>query len=719
VVFGKTAGTSVNLSSLPASAGFAIDGLCANEKSGSSVASARDVDGDGLGDLIVSVNHPNGSGVFTNSRAYVILSSENNGYLTSFKGAGTKGADTLTGSGGVDVIYAGAGDDVIELGSLGSLSTSRINGGLGKDTLKLTGAGLTLDLASTNDYALKGIETIDLNTTGANTLKIKFSDLVNMMDPASHKLYINGDGNDTVQMQGPGAWVKTGTGTNAGSTYDIYGYSLGTGFDATATPKTASIEQIWLKQGIKVNSSDTMNAPVVETFDSFAAGGTYAESGGWQGGIVVRDDATLARSREFSNFLTTKTGYTSSGTTANFLQLNDENGTLQSNGTTLTAPTVSKAFSLSGQQKWVEVSFSFYEINTWDTPEKFNVWLDKSDDSNDWLVNPLKAQSYDGGSVQSTSNQVDDSLPAGITGMKFSVSSDTNANGIGFGTGNEEFHTYTIAFQTSGSWFSLGFSASLNDAWNSEAWGVDNLVIRESTAEPPAQTRGTTGGDTSLTGTAANDDIAGGQGADSIVGLAGDDLLVGGLGIDTIDGGDGNDLVLGGRDNDNLSGGNNDDTLIGGEGNDQLSGGTGNDVLIVDADDFFAGGSIVGGAGTDTLTVGDNGMSVNLTVNYVQSIERVNLTGNGANSLTLTVDDVVRLNENTNTFSGAGWEDLKAETKQFVVDGETGDSVISSIGTWTAAGTTYHDGQVYAIFNSGLAQLLIDMDISRTGFPVI
>jgi hypothetical protein len=54
VVFGRTSGGSINLSAVAAgTGGFVINGQCAGDKSGISVSSAGDVNGDGLADVIV------------------------------------------------------------------------------------------------------------------------------------------------------------------------------------------------------------------------------------------------------------------------------------------------------------------------------------------------------------------------------------------------------------------------------------------------------------------------------------------------------------------------------------------------------------------------------------------------------------------------------------------------------------------------------------------
>src|SRR5262249_57252865 len=100
-----------------------------------------------------------------------------------------------------------------------------------------------------------------------------------------------------------------------------------------------------------------------------------------------------------------------------------------------------------------------------------------------------------------------------------------------------------------------------------------------------------------------------GTGNDKLYGDEGNDTLYGGRGEDTLSGGTGNDTLYGQSD---------DDTLYGGEGRDNLYGGDGNDYLVsngtfydrplycdtpADAGFTDAGGTLDGGAGSDTITV--------------------------------------------------------------------------------------------------------------------
>jgi Ca2+-binding RTX toxin-like protein len=125
------------------------------------------------------------------------------------------------------------------------------------------------------------------------------------------------------------------------------------------------------------------------------------------------------------------------------------------------------------------------------------------------------------------------------------------------------------------------------------------------------------------------DSVDGGIGNDSLIGGYHDDMLIGGdgndtlfgdatdwfttsvRGHDTLLGGDGNDALYGGWGDDLLEGGAGDDSLNGGVGADILRGGDGDDVLVI----FEIPVEIDGGAGIDTLFIGDQNIADGLKLN--------------------------------------------------------------------------------------------------------
>ncbi|MHA3790080.1 Ig-like domain-containing protein [Rhizorhabdus wittichii] len=126
-----------------------------------------------------------------------------------------------------------------------------------------------------------------------------------------------------------------------------------------------------------------------------------------------------------------------------------------------------------------------------------------------------------------------------------------------------------------------------------------------------------TPGQTTFTGTAADDRITGNSGANSIRGGGGADVIDGGAGDDSLGGGAGDDSLVGGNGHDWLYGG----YMTSGDGeggNDTLSGGAGNDHIYgnslngsdnaADGDDLIDAGDgtdvVIGNGGNDTISGG-------------------------------------------------------------------------------------------------------------------
>ncbi|MCW5737943.1 MAG: FG-GAP repeat protein [Enhydrobacter sp.] len=248
VIFGKAAGfgATIDLATVAAgTGGFVIHGERAADRSGVSVASAGDVNGDGFDDLIVGAPYADGpaDGREAAGDSYVIFGSATiGGSADEVTHPGTAGADTLAGdgtanvmvgglgddvlegNGGADVFHAGAGDDEI---TVADLSFRRADGGSGSDTLALAGAGLTLDLTDRLLAArLQGIERIDLAGTGDNTLTIDRLAVLTGIGAVSGNrrvLTVFGDAGDTVQLDDR-QWRKTGSFSNADGDFDRYSF---------------------------------------------------------------------------------------------------------------------------------------------------------------------------------------------------------------------------------------------------------------------------------------------------------------------------------------------------------------------------------------------------------------------------------------------------------------------------------------------------------------
>ncbi|MES1022631.1 hypothetical protein ABN584_07000 [Gloeocapsa sp. BRSZ] len=133
----------------------------------------------------------------------------------------------------------------------------------------------------------------------------------------------------------------------------------------------------------------------------------------------------------------------------------------------------------------------------------------------------------------------------------------------------------------------------------------------------------------------------------------------------------GNDLLIGTNADNILIGGLGNDTLRGGGGSNVLYGGAGDDILIFSPQNR----RMDGGSGTDTLAVDGTGVTLDLTAipnNRIRSIEIIDLTGTGNNTLQMSRLDLLNLSDSTN---------------QLIVKGN-GDSIISTGQGWLFEATT-------------------------------
>ena len=119
-----------------------------------------------------------------------------------------------------------------------------------------------------------------------------------------------------------------------------------------------------------------------------------------------------------------------------------------------------------------------------------------------------------------------------------------------------------------------------------------------------------------------------------------------------------------------LIGGLGNDTLTGGGGADSIRGGAGDDMLTVSN---LAFRSVDGGGGIDTLVLLGSGQIFDfptLADTKISTIEKVDITGSGNNTLNLGFADIAAINDGDSVaFTQAG-------TSHFlVVEGNTGDKV--------------------------------------------
>ena len=170
-------------------------------------------------------------------------------------------------------------------------------------------------------------------------------------------------------------------------------------------------------------------------------------------------------------------------------------------------------------------------------------------------------------------------------------------------------------------------------------------------------------------------------------------IIHGGAGVDVLHGLAGNDTIYGHAGADVMYGGDGDDIIYSGGGADVMYGGAGNDTFVIDANTLGHLSSsqplaalVDGGLGLDTIDFAgfniDFDLGAALAADRVLGIEKVDITGNGANILHLTAAEMVH--QDMDVFGNStGYH-------QLMVDGNADDEVI--IGTasdWSHAADNY------------------------------
>lgn len=280
VIYGKASGfgASIDLASLSATNGFAIYGPGVEDWGGYSVASAGDVNGDGVGDLIVGAPNADAAGNLKPEagEAYVIFG-KTTGFGASIDLASLAPTDGFAIYGASDndragISVASAGDingdgvgDLIvgesDFNAVGNFKAHVVFG-------KTTGFGASIDLAS-----LSAADGFTINSAGID----------NYTGFVASAGDVNGDGLDDLIVGAPFGDAAGGAKPNAGEAYVIYGKA--TGFGASVDLASLSAADGFTlygaetgdRSGISIASAGDVNG---DGFDDLIIGALNADGVG-------------------------------------------------------------------------------------------------------------------------------------------------------------------------------------------------------------------------------------------------------------------------------------------------------------------------------------------------------------------------------------------------------------------------------------------------------
>jgi hypothetical protein len=669
--------TTIDLAALTAAAGTTIFGADAGDFSGWSVSIAGDVNGDGFDDLLIGAFRADASGNAKSSagESYVIfggaslpatidLSSLGSAGLTIFGADGTDfSGGSVSGAGDVN----GDGFDDLLIGASGAAASGNAKGFAGESYVIFGGASLP--------------STIDLSSLGSAGLTIFGADAGDRSGVSvSGAGDVNGDGFDDLLI---GAYVAAASGNAksiAGESYVIFG-----GASLPATIDLSSLGSAGITifgadigdySGVSVSGAGDVNG---DGFDDLLIGARAAAASGNAllgagDSYVIFGGASLPATIDLSSL-------GSAGLTIFGADAGDRSGI-----------SVSGAGDVNGD------GFDDLLIGAF--------WADASGNAKSYAGDSYVI--FGGASLPSTIDLAALTAAQGITifgadggdQSGFSVSSAGDVNGDGFDDlliGAYVADASGNAKSAAGDSYVIFGGASLPSTIDLSSLGSAGITIFGADAGDRSGRSVSGAGD--VNGDGFDDLLIGAIQADasgnakdsageSYVIFGGDftaTITQGGTAVgETLTGTASANVMIGGRG---------DDLLIGSGGADVLTGGEGSDVLAV-SDLMF--NRIVGGTGVDTLRLDGSGVILDLTAirdNRIVDVEEIDITGSGANTLTLNVQEVLNISSHSNTLT---------------VRRDIGDSV--NIGTgWTQGADQLVNGVTYNTFTQGAATLLVQV----------
>lgn len=661
--------------------GFIITGTASSGRLGYSVSDAGDVNGDGLADVVVGAYRETTG---TTSGAVYVLFGKNNSATIDVSNLGDSGYkiynSATTSRLGTSVSQIGDlnGDGLADLLISGNNTNGRAYVVYGKTT--------TTDIDLANLTADQGF-----SMTGPSDVLI--GKWVSAGD-------IDGDGIDDIM-------VSNSSSSAVSSTYVVFGKSITTATTNIDLTKVIENDQGLILKGVSGTSFGNSIAYIGDV------------NGDGKGDILISASTTKNETKTTQN---DGTAYVVYGTDT--AQTIDISTLSASQGYKITGPIPTETAVTS-------VQFAQYVGAAGDV---------NGDGIADMIIGSSSSAAYGykayvvfGQEGTNTTNVdvtnlgsngfVIQSNTNGVVGLGSSVSyaGDINGDGladviVGASSGNQAYVVYgktdttTVdidqvangigGFVINGGISSSSTGISVSYAGDVNGDGFDDLIVGASAAAITVTNQDGTTTTTSNVGQSYV--LFGGSSKMTTIdyaGTSGDDTQAGTSASQTAVLGAGNDIY----------------TANGGA--DVIYAGAGNDTIILNADNIAKLelgitdnqlAKIDGGAGTDTIKLDGSGITFDLTKisnvlaedSRIESIEKIDLTGTGDNTLKISLADVLDINS----------------TQVLSIDGNNGDIVnLLSADGWTKSATTITEGtNTYSVYTSGAAELRIDTDVTAT-----